>query len=242
MNFREVDSGGTVMNDKLWERIAALGGIAFVVLNIVGTVIQGEPPSPDDSAADVAEWFADNDTGIQVATFLGGLSLIALAWWFGSLWRRMARAENGDHRLSIVALAGLGGAGALFAMSIAVNSAVAMRIDETGPEGARLFYLLSTVLLSLSGFFIVTHLAAINALSLRTGFLPRWITVVGIVASAFFLASTIGSATDAEAILFFGFGGFILWSVWLIAVSIYMWRTADGPTVEVVEIVEVTLS
>ena len=230
------------MGDKLWERIAALGGIAFVVLNIVATAIQGEPPTPDDSATKVAEWFADNDTGIQVAAFLGGLSLIALVWWFGSLWRRMARAENGNHRLSIVALASLSGAGALFAMSLAVNSAVAMRIEEAGPDGARLFYLLSTVLLSLSGFFIVAHLAAVNALSLRTGFLPRWITWVGILASALFLASTIGSATDAEAVLFFGFAGFIAWSVWLIAVSVYMWRTADGPTIEVVEIVEVTMS
>jgi hypothetical protein len=43
-------------------------------------------------------------------------------------------------------------------------------------------------------------------------------------------------------VLFFGFAGFIAWSVWLIAVSVYMWRTADGPTIEVVEIVEVTMS
>jgi hypothetical protein len=216
------------MDDKKWEKIAALGGIAFVVLNVVGSIAQGAPPAPDDSADDILEWFVDHDTGIQVAAFLGGLSLIALAWWFGSLWRRMARAEGGNHRLSVVALGSLFSSGALFAASTAVLSTVAIRADETGAEGARLFYLLSTVLLSFAGFFIVAHLAAINALSLRAGLLPRWMTYVGILASALFLVASIGSATDAAGILVFGFLGFIAWSVWIVAVSVQLWRTADA--------------
>jgi uncharacterized protein DUF4386 len=242
VNFCQDESGGTVMDDKLWEKLAALGGVAFVVLNVVGTIIQGEPPSPDDSGEKVLDWFVDHDTSIKFAAFLGGLSLIALAWWFGSLWRRMARAENGNHRLSVVALGSLFSAGALFAASTAILSTVALRTEETSADGARFFYLLSTVLLSFAGFWLVAHLAAVNALSLRTGFLPQWLTFVGLLAAVLFLVSSIGSATDEQAIMIFGFIGFVAWSIWILGVSFYMWRTADGPTIEVVEVVEVTMT
>jgi hypothetical protein len=219
------------MDDKKWEKIAALGGVAFVVLNIIGSVIQGAPPSAEnDSPEEIADWFSDNDTGIRIAVFLSGLAVIGLAWWFGSLWRRMAQAEGGNHRLSIVALGGLVSAGALVLASFGILSAVAITIDDVQPDGARFFFVLSGVLLSLGGFFIVAHLAAINALSLRTGFLPRWITIIGIVASALFLVASVGSATDADAIVFFGFAGFIVWCVWILAVSAHMWRTAEAPS------------
>ena len=87
------------MDDKKWEKFAALGGVAFVVLNVVGTVLQGSPPSDADNNDEVLEWFVDTDTGLKAASFLAVLSIIGLAWWFGSLWRRMTNAENNDLEL-----------------------------------------------------------------------------------------------------------------------------------------------
>src|SRR5260221_502996 len=34
------------MDDAKWEKYAALGGVAFVVLNVVGTPFTGAPPAP----------------------------------------------------------------------------------------------------------------------------------------------------------------------------------------------------
>jgi hypothetical protein len=230
------------MDDKRWERIAALGGVAFVVLNVVGSILQGAPPSSDsDSPAEIVDWFVDDGDTIRVAVLLGGLSMIGLVWWFGSLWRRMARAEGGDHRLSIVALVGLAAAGALATASFALLSATAMNVDDMDVADVRFVFVLSNVLLSLSGPFIVAHLAAVNALSVRTGFLPRWITIIGYVAAALFLVASVGAATDADGIMIFGFLGFLVWSIWILCVSAHLWRTTDASTVEVVEIVEVSV-
>ena len=82
--------------------------------------------------------------------------------------------------------------------------------------------------LAMASAFVVTHLAAVNALSLRTGLLPKWVTWLGLVSAAVFLVSTLGSTTDADAIVVFGFIGFITWAIWLLAVAVHMWRTADA--------------
>lgn len=216
------------MDDKQWEKLAALGGVAFVVLNVVGAITQGAPPTSGDTNDEVLKWFADNDSGIKIAACLGALSIIGLVWWFGSLWRRMSTAENGNHRLSVVALAGLAGSGALFAASTAVVAAVAIQVDEVSADAAKFFYVLSTVLLSMAGAFLVTHLAAVSALGLRTKFLPKWVSMLGLLSAALFLVSILGTTTDSDPIMFFGFIGFITWSIWILGVVVHMWRTADA--------------
>ena len=159
------------MDDAKWEKYAALGGVAFVVLSVVGTFIAGSPPAADDSATEIAEWFSDNAGAIQAGQFLNGLGLIALIWWAGSLFRKMARAEAGRPRLSVVAIVGFVFGGVFALVSGAILSATALRIDEIG-EGAEVFYVLACVLLSTSAFGLIAALAAINALSLRTKMLP----------------------------------------------------------------------
>ena len=76
------------MDDSKWEKYAALGGVAFVVLNVVGTAFTGAPPDPSKPEK-VTKWFSDHTGAIEVSQFLGVLSVIAILWWFGSLWRRM---------------------------------------------------------------------------------------------------------------------------------------------------------
>jgi hypothetical protein len=228
------------MDDAKWERYAALGGVAFVVLSVVGTFIAGAPPAADDSAVEIAEWFADNPGAIQASQFLNGLSLIGLTWWAGSLFRRMLRAENGRPRLSIVAIAGLIFGGTFALVSGAIMSATALRIDEIG-DSAQVFYTMSMVLLSTSAFGIVAALAAISALSLRTKMLPQWLTFLGWLVALLFLIGSIGSATDSAAFGFFGFAGFLVWCIWILGVSFEIWNrptTAEIPVAAVVIAVE----
>jgi hypothetical protein len=161
------------MDDRKWEKLAALGGVAFVVLNIVGSITQGAPPSGNDTNDEVLAWFADHDTGIKVAVLLGGLSIIGLSWWFGSLWRRMSLAENGNHRLSVVALGGLVGGATLFLASTAVLTTVAIQVDEVSADAA-FFFVLDGVVLGRR--LIVTHLAAVSVLSLHP-FPPPWLVL-----------------------------------------------------------------
>jgi hypothetical protein len=89
---------------------------------------------------------------------------------------------------------------------------------------------LSSVLLSSSAFGLVAALSAINALSLRTKMLPQWLTYAGMLAAVLFLVGSIGSATDAAAIMIFGLIGFLVWCVWILGVSYEMWKNPTTAT------------
>src|SRR5262245_33895682 len=101
------------MDDSKWERYAALGGIWFVVLNIIGACLPGTPPALDDSAAKIGKYFSDSSDQIRCATLLLGLGMVGLFWWFGSVYRHMSDAEGGKSRMAAVALGGLAVAAAL---------------------------------------------------------------------------------------------------------------------------------
>ena len=140
----------------------------------------------------------------------------------------MVADEDGSPRLAIVSLIGLAGSGALFAGSVALGSTGAFHADDLTPDTARLLYLLVFTTLSISGAFVASHVLAASALSMRTGFLPKWLGIIGAVSGTLFLGSTLGTSTDSDAIALLGFAGYIVWMVWILGVSAHLWRTADA--------------
>jgi hypothetical protein len=129
-----------------WERYGALGGILFVVLVIVSIVIPGSTPKSTDSAAKILKYFRDNNDGIKVAGFVGGLAAVPILWWAGSLWARLRRAEGGAPRLALVAVLGLvfGGAGQLVAG--AITATVALELNTLSASAVKFFFVLSVIM------------------------------------------------------------------------------------------------
>ena len=154
------------MDESKWERYAALGGIWFVVLNVIAAFLPGTPPSTDDSAEKIAKSFSDHRARSRPPQLLAVLGLIGLLWWFGSLWRLMVKAEDDRPRMAVVALAGLALGGAMALAGGAITSAVALQHQDVG-GGAKFFYILSLVLFASAGAGLVVHIAAVT--SLRTG-------------------------------------------------------------------------
>ena len=220
------------MDDASWERYAAVGGIVFVVLNVIGALLPGAPPAADASVAKITKYFQDHTGAIEAAQVFLGVGMIGLLWWFGSLWRLMVRAEDGRPRMAIVALLGLAAAAGLVLLSGALTSTTALRIDDLG-GGSRFFYVLSGVVIATAGFGIVAFLGAVCALNYRTSFLPQWITYLGWLAAAGFLGASLGSASDNAAFFFLGFISFLVWCVWIVGVSVVMWRGEGRPALAV---------
>jgi hypothetical protein len=214
------------MEDRKWERYAALGGFVFVVLNVVGGFLPGSPPAIDDSPKQIAAYFKDHNGAIQAAGFMAGIGTIALLWWLGSLWRMMCRAENERPRLAVVAVVSAGAGGTLAAMSGAFTAQTAIYIDSVG-EGAKGLFTLSMITISASGFFVVAFLSAVCALNWRAQMMPRWTSYVGWLAAAGFLVASGGYASGRNLFGVVGFISFLVWCVWILAVSTFMWRGAS---------------
>jgi hypothetical protein len=217
------------MEDSKWERYAALGGFVFVVLNVVAAFLPGTPPAVDDSNKQIAKYFTDHSGAIKAGQILAGIGTIGLLWWLGSLWRMMCRAENERPRLAIVAVVSLGMSGVLAMMSGVFIAETAIYIKTIG-EGAKGSYTLSIVTISAAGFFIVAFLSAWSALNWRTKMLPMWTSYLGWLAGAGFLVATGGSASGRNLFGVVGLGSFLVWCVWILAVSTFMWRGAASTT------------
>jgi hypothetical protein len=84
----------------------------------------------------------------------------------------------------------------------------------------------SFVLISMAGFALVSHIAAVTALSYRTKLFAPGVNIVGWVAALLFLISTLGIASTAPAFTFTGLGGFLAWCLWIVLISVDMWRRA----------------
>src|SRR5947208_11991589 len=115
-------------------RWAALGGIAYVVLFIVGTILlfSGEPGS-DASPAKVIAWYSDSGhrDRINIGWIVGGLGVFFFLWFLSSLRRTVRRLEGEDGFLT--ALTTIGGSvyATLAFAAVAVNMGIRTRSDDT---------------------------------------------------------------------------------------------------------------
>jgi hypothetical protein len=205
-----------------WARPAAVAGLAFVVFDVVGTLLPGSPPASDASAAKVAAFFAGHSGAIKAQLLLGGIGIAALFWWMGALWRILSRAEGEHPRLTVVAVVALATGVALALLNGAINATVAIRVVNA--DTTHLFYSFSLVVIAAAGFGIGTSLIATSAVTYRARITAPWISFLGWFAGIAFLVSTLGAVTDSNVVNLIGLAAFFVWCVWIIAISAVMWR------------------
>lgn len=211
------------MNDKTWARYGALGGIWFVVLTAIGAILIGSPPSRNDPASEIAKYYADNDSAIQLAGCLAALGVIGLAWWFGTLWRDMADAEGGTPRVAIIALIGfvLSGIGAM--VGFIVDAGTAAAIDMAG-EGSTIFFQISNVSFGFAAMGDVILTAAVGGLIIRSGFLPRWVGYLSYAVAVLSLVGVFSIASDEDILNLFTVIATLLWAAWIVVIGVLRYQ------------------
>ena len=193
-----------------FERWAPVAGIAFVVLMVVGSMLVGDIPLPDASNAEITGYLADGSRQMKnlVGAYLWIFGALTFLWFLVRLYNDLRRAEGGTGVLSKLAF----GAGVAFAavwtVAAATFAAVANAITfrdapVTDTDLLRVLPALGRLELLLGGGFtgIVVLLVA-GVLSLRTGFLPRWLGGLAIVAA-------IALLFDAVYLTIFPFWGWV---------------------------------
>lgn len=180
-------------------RWAALGGIVYVVLFVIGIIVMfdGEP-NGDASPARVIAYYSDSGhrNKIMVGWLIAGLGIFAFLWFLSSLRRAVRRWEGEDGFLT--ALTTIGGAiyATLAFAAIAVNVGIRTMSDDTYhhtvfPGLIHAADDASYVIHATGGAGASAMIIAASLAALRAAVVPKWAGWLGVAAGILALGSII---------------------------------------------------
>jgi hypothetical protein len=205
-------------------RWAALGGLLYVVLFVIGTIVLFSG-SPDTSSAPakIIRWYSDSGhrNRVNIGWILIGLSLFFLLWFVGAL-RRAVSLVDGEGILT--AVVGMGGAIyiAVAAASVALTDGIRTMSDDTYqhrvyPELIHLADDVGWVMHATGALGLAAMIIAASLAFMWSGAWPTWAGWLGVVVGVLSLAS----------IVFFPQFLFLLW---ILVVSLAMLRRPQSPS------------
>jgi hypothetical protein len=189
-------------------RWAALGGILYVVLFIVGTILlySGSPDS-SSSPAKIIAWYSDSGhrDRISIGWIVGGLGVFSFLWFLSSLRRTVRRHEGEDGFLT--ALTTIGGVvyATLAFTALAVNMGIRTMSDDTYhhtvyPGLIHAADDASYILHATGGAGASAMIIAASLAFLRSGVVRPWAGWLGVAAGIIALASILFFTQAAIAI------------------------------------------
>jgi hypothetical protein len=206
-------------------RLAAIGGLAFTILYVAHRLLQGTGPDGSGAAAVAAYQLAHRGALLasEVAVALALLAFIAfLAGLVPVIWRA------GQETLA-VALAMSGGV--FVAMGFVSNAAETALIGVADANQPAAVLALNELQGRTPIVWAITALVtALSLAILRTRLLGRWLGVAGLVAAAVFLLGSIFSVLGRTAEGGSSLIGVGLFIVWMLLLSVGLWRTAATST------------
>jgi hypothetical protein len=201
-----------------------VAGAVFFALMIVYAELRSPAPAATDSAREVASYFARHHDKLQLGAVALGLAMPAVLIWLAGLVEVLRRVEGSSRIASLTALGGGLLAAASTVTGALVQGTTAIRFVDLGAGATRAGW--TIVLLSLGGTLLgqMLTIGATGVVSLRTRLFARWFTVASGVLALLSLigAFTIGYGSDAIQVI----AGIavMLNGVWILLVSVFMWR------------------
>ncbi|HSJ17735.1 MAG TPA: hypothetical protein VK920_06550 [Solirubrobacterales bacterium] len=191
------------------ERIAALTGVAFVVVAIIGGIIGGDPPDAESPVQEIVDHYADNKTSIQVGAFVGVAAMVLLVFFGAYLRSVLSAAEGRGGILSALTLVGAAIVAVGFAIDVTITVALTEAVDDIEPGAVQALQALwdndfVPIVLGILVFLIATGLSI-----LRHGALPKWLGWVALV------LAVIGFTP-------IGFVAFLGTGLWIVIVSVLL--------------------
>jgi len=191
------------------ERIAALTGVAFVVVAIVAGLIGGDPPSADEPVQEIIDHYADNETSIQIGAFVAAAAMVLLVFFGAYLRSVLSAAEGRGGILPALTLVGAAIVAVGFAIDLTITVALTEAVEDIEPAAVQALQALwdndfVPIALGILVFLIATGLSII-----RYGALPKWLGWVALVLAAI-------GFTPLGFIAFLGTG------IWIAIVSVML--------------------
>jgi Domain of unknown function (DUF4386) len=210
-------------HDRSALRTAAFSGLAFDLLYVIHHLLQGLGPD-DTSAAGIGLYNATQRSRLLLSEIALGLALLAAIGFVAALPPVLRRAGQETLATAVVV------SGSVFVamgfLSQAAETALVGVADKGNESAVRA---LNELQGRTPNVWTITALAVIVSLAaLRTGLLPRWLGIAGLVAAGVFalgsIFSVLGRKVEGTSSLY----GNALFVLWLAAVSIGLLRAA-GP-------------
>lgn len=208
------------------DRWAAVAGLVFIAL-VVASIFTPDTPSTNSPAEDIAAQLSGDRSAHQLSLLLGFLADIAFLVFLAGLWGRLRRWEGPAGMFAALVLAAGAAMVAVMLVSGGLHMALVQYASGGQPDPAGLPAL--TVLNEWVGGAIVPagvamFLGAAVAI-LTTGALPRWLGWLAAATALLLLISLAGifqTTPDGGMIGIVGFGGFLLFLVWILATSVVL--------------------
>lgn len=212
-----------------YQRFAGIGGIVFVVLGVILTIIPiaNSFPSDDASIQEIASYYENNKDAVKAGVSLALVAWPALLLFVSGVFLIVRPMEQ--QRLeawSILALLGIAVQSAVFIVVVSTNAAFVLRADTIAANAGatEALWALQRAPLSIDGAGLVAALVGMAMGTLRAGVAPKWHSAVGVVGGVLLLAGHIAvqASPDDWAVWIIPMVGFILWLLWILIMAIRM--------------------
>jgi hypothetical protein len=205
---------------RVW---GSLGGVAFVVLFVIGSALIFDGPNGDESPSTYAAFYGDSGhrDRINIGWILAGLGVFFFLWFVASLRetvREATVASESDRMLTFLVTIGGTAYGAVTLMALGEAAGVRTMSDDTfqhqvfpgiihaNDDGVYIAHATGTAALAAMIF-------AFSLTVLATGALPRWVGWFGLVAAVAALASIV-------------FVTMFVWLLWIAVTSVMLFLAA----------------
>jgi hypothetical protein len=209
------------MDDKKYEKWAALGGVVFVVLSLIGAFLAGSPPKVSDPDGKIIKFTKDNQDALRVASYLAGLALVFFLFFLGAVGSRLRQA--GSARLAATAVMGGVATASIAAVGFGISGYGALHPLESAGT-----FRLSTVVMGMLAFGAFVFTEATSIVIVRSKFLPAWLGWLGGLSALLWLVGAAAVSTESDTIFAMGFVAFLAWALWLLVLSVMLFRTSDS--------------
>ncbi|MGH8891720.1 MAG: DUF4386 family protein [Actinomycetes bacterium] len=222
------------MEERHEIRWGGYAGLAYAVTALAGYFMAGNPPRVDDSTAQIAGYFADNQNQVLAQTLLSCVAAVCLVAFAAALAQALRDRMPGSDVpwvviTGVVLVAGLLFAGANLFGALAYLEATGNTLTTTFTIGQLMF---TTI-----GIAAALPLTAASVGISASGILPRWTAwfaalaaVMGVV-GAFGIFNQDGALTPGGPVM--TLVPFLVSTAWVVVASAYMVRE-HLPTVSAV--------
>jgi hypothetical protein len=205
-------------------RLGALAGVGFVVLNVIGNLIAGSPPSVDDPPTKIVSFFHDNHREVAISVIFTGAAAALFLSLIATLALQLRAVDQAALAVVVFALA-VGG----LTMGVAGDALFGTLARVKDPTTAQALYNLDGFL-TVKAFWLATGAALLTGIA-AWNTLPRWYAMTSVLAGILFVLGAIsvrqtGALAPLGALTLIAF---IALLVWALATSAMLWSRSSEP-------------